>query len=49
MDAEEYKHKLTAILKSNVTGYSLLMGDREDETDRTLKSDRNLIAKIFKH
>jgi hypothetical protein len=44
MADENYKRKLTAILSSDVVGYSRLMGDNEVATVSTLKSRRNLIS-----
>ncbi len=46
MNTEKFERKLTAILSSDVQGYSRLMGDDEDETVRTLTAHRRAIAKL---
>jgi adenylate cyclase len=44
MADDDFKRKLTAILSSDVVGYSRLMGEDEAATVSTLKSHRNLIS-----
>ena len=36
MAAEEFKRKLTAIVRADIDGYSCLIGQDEDATIRTL-------------
>ena len=47
MPAQGFKRRLTAILSADVKGYSLLMGDDEDATVRTLKAYRELIGNVI--
>jgi adenylate cyclase len=47
MADEGFKRKLTAILSSDVEGYSRLMGQDEDSTIRTLTSYRELMSTII--
>ncbi len=47
MADEGFKRKLTAILSSDVEGYSRLMGQDEDATIRTLTSYRELMSTII--
>ena len=47
MADEGFKRKLTAILSSDVEGYSRLMGQDEDSTIRTLISYRELMSTII--
>lgn len=48
MAEESFKRKLTAILSSDVEGYSRLMGEDEDATIRTLTSYRELMSTLIK-
>jgi adenylate cyclase len=43
-----FKRKLTAILSADAEGYSRLMGEDEDRTVRTLKTNRELLANLIK-
>jgi len=43
---DELKRKLTAILSTNVAGYSRLMDDDEVSTVRTLQSYRKIITEL---
>jgi len=47
MAEESFKRKLTAILSSDVEGYSRLMGEDEDATIRTLTSYRELMSTLI--
>ena len=47
MTEEGYKHKLTAILSTDVEGYSRLMGEDEDATIRTFTTYRELMATLI--
>ena len=49
MTQEGYKRKLTAILSSDVEGYSRLMGEDELATVETLKKYRAIISSQVKH
>ena len=44
---EEFKRKLTTILSADVSGYSRLMADNEEETVRTLKSYRKVMESLI--
>ena len=44
---EGYKRKLTAILSADVKGYSLLMGEDEAETVKTLTSYRKIMGEMI--
>ena len=46
MNTEGFKRKLTAILSTDVKGYSRLMGDDESETVRTLTTYREAITNL---
>ena len=46
MTQEGFKRKLAAILSADVEGYSLLMGQNEDQTIRTLTSYRKTISNL---
>ena len=47
MDTEGFKRKLTAILSTDVEGYSRLMGEDEEATVRTLTTYREMMAKVI--
>ena len=47
MTQEGFKRKLIAILSADVEGYSLLMGEDEDATIRTLTTYRELMSTII--
>jgi adenylate cyclase len=47
MAAEGFKRKLSAILSADVEGYSLLMGDDEAATVRTITAYRKLMATLI--
>ena len=47
MADESFKRKLTAIFSADVEGYSLLMGDDEDATIRTLTTYRELMSTLI--
>jgi len=47
MSAEFFKRKLTAILSADVKGYSLLMGENEAETVRTLTAYRKIMGELI--
>ena len=44
MATKDFKRKLSAILSADVAGYSRLMGEEEEETVRTLKAYREVMA-----
>jgi adenylate cyclase len=46
---ERTKRKLTAILSADVKGYSLLMGEDDVSTVRTLEAYREIIAEVIQH
>ena len=46
MSDEGFKRKLTAILSSDVAGYSRLIGRDEEQTIRTLNSYRTIISNL---
>jgi adenylate cyclase len=48
MDTEEFRRKLTAILSTDVKGYSLLMRDNEEETVRTITIYREIIGTVIR-
>jgi len=43
MAEEQAKRKLTAILSADVKGYSRLMGEHEEATDRTITAYREVM------
>jgi len=47
MASESYQRKLTVILSADVEGYSLLMGEDEDATIRTLTTYRELMSTLI--
>jgi len=47
MSPEFFKRKLTAILSADVKGYSLLMGENEAETVRTLTAYRKIMGELI--
>jgi len=47
MAKEEYKRKLTAILSADVAGYSILMGEDEEATVRTITAHRKVINSVI--
>lgn len=47
MAKEEFKRKLTAILSADVKDYSLLMGEDEEATVRTITSHRKVITSVI--
>ena len=49
MPEKRAKRKLSAILSADVKGYSLLMGDDELATVRTLEAYREMIAEVIKN
>jgi TolB-like protein/class 3 adenylate cyclase/Tfp pilus assembly protein PilF len=46
MEPNGFKRKLTAILSADVVGYSRLMGENEEVTIRSIKTNRKLIASL---
>ncbi len=48
MTPQEFERKLSAILSTDVAGYSRLMGDDEDLTIHTLTSNREMMATLIK-
>jgi adenylate cyclase len=49
MAEQDFKRKLTAILSTDVVGYSSLMDDNEEETIRTLKNYWSAITTLIGH
>lgn len=49
MAQDKFKRKLTAILRADVVGYSLLMANNEDETIRTFKNFCSVIETLIGH
>jgi len=49
MAQDKFKRKLTAILRADVVGYSLLMANNEDETIRTFKNFCSVIKTLIGH
>lgn len=47
MGTEKFRRKLAAIISADVEGYSLLMGDDEDATIRTLTTYREAITNLI--
>jgi adenylate cyclase len=47
MNAQEFKRKLTAIMSSDVVGYSRLMGEDEPATVRTMETSRAVAASLI--
>ena len=47
MSEERVKRKLNAILSADVVGYSLLMGDDEEATVRTLEAYRKVMSNLI--
>jgi adenylate cyclase len=47
MTDEVYKRKFTAILSADVKGYSLLMGEDEAETVKTLTNYRKIMGEMI--
>ena len=48
MNPQEFERKLSAILSTDVVGYSRLMGEDEDFTIRTLTGNREMMATLIK-
>ena len=48
MTQEGFKRKLTAILSTDVKGYSRLMGEDEESTVRTITAYREVISTLVK-
>ena len=46
MDSEGFKRKLSAILSTDVVGYSRLMRDDEEATVRTLNTYKEMISTL---
>ena len=49
MSTQEVKRKLVAILSADVKGYSLLMGEDEKGTVRTLNAYKEVMADLIRH
>ena len=47
MCAEGFKRKITAIMSSDVVGYSKLMGDDEAATVKTLEAYKNVMSALI--
>ena len=48
MDTKGYKRKLSAILSTDVAGYSRMMGEDDEATVHTLIEHREIMSKIIK-
>jgi len=47
MTREGFRRKLTAILSTDVAGYSRLMGEYEEATERTITSYREVLVTLI--